>query len=121
MPKFIKFRIAIVAVLWIFWIYLLLFAISPNSYWEIFLFLGVLFFALGLTLSFIFYLFNKKKYPKFTDLKVLYKKGSKWGFFASFVIIGVAFLDAFHIMTTLNLFLFGLLCIGIFIETRGRK
>jgi len=121
MPKFIKFRIAVVAVLWIFWIYLLLFAISPNSYREIFLFLGVLFFVLGSTFSLIFYLFNKKKYPKFTDLKVLYKKGSKWGFFAGFVIIGVAFLDAFHIMTTLNLCLFGLLCIGIFVEIRGRK
>lgn len=121
MPKFIKFSIVVSVLLWGLWVYLLFFGIYPSSYKEIFLFLLVLFLALGMTISFVFYFIYKKRYPKFGEDRVLYKKASKWAFFLSFGVIGVALLDAFHLMTLLNAGLFGLLYIGIFFQVRGRK
>jgi len=69
----------------------------------------------------LFFLFYKKRYKNFTDLGVLYKRGLKWGFFLSFGVVGVAFMDAFRLIHWLNLSLFGILYIGFFIQLRGRR
>jgi hypothetical protein len=108
-------------ILWVWWAYLLFFGISPDSYSEIFLFLGVLFFALGLTFSFIFYFIYLKKFPNFTDMRVLFRRALKWGFFISFGFIGAAFLKALNIINLLNAGLFGLLCLATFVQLRGKK
>lgn len=121
MPKFFRFSLIITIILWWFWLYLLFFGISPSTYKEIFIFLGVLFFSLGLTLSFPFYFIYIKKYPKFTDVRMLFKRALKWGFYISFGVVGIAFLDAFKIITLLNTGLFGLLYIGIFFQLKGKK
>jgi hypothetical protein len=120
MPKYVKFLMFICFLLWGWWVYLLFFGISPDSYREIFLFLGVLFFALGLTFSFIFYFIYLKKYPNFVDMRVLFRRGLKWGFFVSFGVIGAAFLKALNLINVLNAGLFGLLYLATFIQLRGR-
>ena len=121
MPKFLRFSLIITIILWALWSYLLFFGISPSTYKEIFIFLGVLFFSLGLSLSFPFYFIYIRKYPKFTDVRMLYKRALKWGFYISFGIVGIGFLDAFKIVTLLNTGLFGLLYIGIFFQLKGKK
>jgi hypothetical protein len=121
MPKFVKFSIFLTVVFWLLWLYLLFFGISPGTYREIFLFLGVLFISLGFTLSFPFYFIYRKRYPKFTDVRVLFKRALKWGYYISFGFIGVALMDAFHIVKVLNIGLFGLLCVGIFFQLKGKK
>jgi len=118
MPKFIKFPIVVNVFLWALWIYLLL-GTSPGSYKPIFLFLGVLFLALGLTLSFPFYFIYHKKLSNFTNLKLLYRRGLKWGMFISFGVAGFGFLRALNLVNLLNAGLFGLLYLGIFIQLRG--
>lgn len=121
MIKLVKFSIFLNVVLWVLWFVLLFFWISPDTYMEIFLFLGVLFLCLGLSFSFPFYFFYKKKYPKFTDLKQLFRRALKWGFFISFGIVTIAFLRAFHIDTLLNIGLVGIFYIAVFVHLRGRK
>jgi len=121
MPKFIKFSLVVNLLLWGLWFYLLFIGILPNSYREIFLFLSVLFLAMGLTFSFPFYFFYKKKYKNFTDLGILYKKALKWGFFVSFGVVAIAIMEAFHILTLLNVALLALLYLGFFVQLRGRK
>ena len=121
MTKYVKLNFWLMIILWVFWCYLLFFGISPDKYFNIFLFLVTLLFALGLTFSHLFFLFYKKRYKNFTDLGVLYKRGLKWGFFLSFGVVGVAFMDAFRLIHWLNLSLFGILYIGFFIQLRGRR
>ena len=121
MPKYVKFLVFVCVLMWGWWVYLLFFGIFPDSYKEIFLFLGVLFFSLGLSFSFLFYFIFFKKYPNFTDLRILFRRALKWGFFISFGIVGVGLMKAFHIINLLNTGLFGLLYIGVFVQMRGRK
>jgi hypothetical protein len=121
MPKYVKSLLVLCVLLWVWWVYLLFLGILPNSYGEIFLFLGVLFFSLGLTFSFIFYFIYVKKYPSFTDMRVLFRRSLKWGFFISFGFIGLGFLKALNIISLLNAGLFGLLYAATFIQLRGRR
>jgi len=121
MIKLVRFSFFLNVVLWLLWFILLFFWISPDTYSEIFLFLGILFLCLGLSFSFPFYFFYKKKYPKFTDLKQLFRRAVKWGFFISFGIVMIAFLRAFHIDTLLNIGLVGIFYIAVFVHLRGRK
>jgi len=85
------------------------------------MFLGVLFLCLGLTLSFPFYFIYTKTLPNFTNLKLLYRKGLKWGMFISFGITGLLFLKALNLINLLNAGLFGLLWVGIFFQIKGKK
>jgi len=121
MPKYVKFLMFVCILLWWWWLYLLFFGILPNSYREIFFFLGVLFFALGLTFSFLFYFIYLKKYPNFTDMRVLFRRALKWGFFVSFGVIGLAFLKALNIINLLNAGLFALLYIATFVQLLGKR
>lgn len=120
MPKFIKFVGVINILLWSLFIFLVLTTL-PNSYTNIFLFLSVLFLSLGFTFSFPFYLFYTKKLPNFTNLKLLYRKGLKWGMYLSFGITGFLFLKALNLINLLNAGLFLLLFIGIFFQIKGKK
>lgn len=121
MPKFIKSAIIFSFILWVLWFYFLFFGLSPNSYKEIFIFLGVLFLAIGTSLSLSFYFIYKKKYKNFTDMRILYKRALRYGFLISFGLVGVALMQAFKIITVLNVSLFALLYVGIFMQMGGRR
>lgn len=121
MPKYVKFSIFICVLLWVWWLYLLFFGITPDYYMSIFLFLGVLLFSLGLTFSFVFYFIYLKKYPNFTDFRILFRRALKWGFFISSGIVIVALAKALKIITPINLGLFGLLYLAALLQLRGKK
>jgi drug/metabolite transporter (DMT)-like permease len=121
MPKFVKSAIIFSLILWILWFYFLFFGLSPKSYKEIFIFLGVLFLAVGMSLSFPFYFIYKKKYKNFTDMGILYKRALKYGFLISFGLIGIALMQAFNIVTVLNVSLFALLYVGVFMQVGGKR
>ncbi len=121
MPRFIKSAIIFSLILWVLWFYFLFFGLSPSSYKEIFIFLGVLFLAVGVSLSLPFYSIYKKKYKNFTDMRILYKRALKYGFLISFGFVGLALMRAFNIITVLNISLFALLYIGIFMQIGGRR
>ncbi|MFZ2664372.1 MAG: hypothetical protein WAX66_03350 [Patescibacteria group bacterium] len=120
MPKFIKFIGVLTIFLWSLFITLVLTTL-PNSYTNIFMFLAVLFLCLGFTLSLPFYFIYIKKYPNFINLKLLYRKGLKWGMFVSFGITGLLFLKALNLINLLNTGLLGLLWIGIFFQIKGKR
>ena len=120
MPKFVKFLIVVNILLWGFWIYLLL-GTKASSYDSIFLFLGVLFVSLSLSLSFPLSFIFHKTHPNFTNPRLLYRRGLKWGTFVSFGVIGIAFLRAFNLVNLLNVGLFSLLYFGIFFQIKGKK
>jgi len=120
MPKFIVFMLVLTVFLWGCLAYLI-FSTLPSTYTNIFMFLGVLFLCLGLTLSFPFYFIYTKQLPNFTNLKMLYRKGLKWGMFISFGITGLLFLKALNLINLLNAGLFGLLWVGIFFQIKGKK
>lgn len=120
MPKFIKFVGVVTILLWSLFIFLVL-STLPNSYTNIFMFLSVLFLCLGFSFSFPFYFIYTKKLPNFTNLKLLYRKGLKWGMFISFGITGLAFLKALNLINPLNAGLFILLYIGIFFQIKGKR
>ena len=120
MPKFMTSIIVVSTLLWTFLIYLVV-GTLPNSYSTIFLFLGVLFFATGFTLSIPFYFIYRKKLPNFTNTKLLYRKSLKWGTFIGFGVVGTAFLKALNLINPLNVGLFFLLYAGIFFQTKGKR
>ena len=120
MPKFLITVFTFTTVLWITLIYLLL-NTQPSTYPSIFLFVIILFLTLSFTLSVPIYLFLRKKLPKFEAIKLLYRKGLKWGMFLSFGIVGTLFLKALDLLNLLNFGLFLLLYIGLFWQTLGKK
>lgn len=120
MPKFLITITTLVVILWGILVYLIL-GTQPNNYTSIFLFLIVLFLTLSFTFSIPIYFFLRKKLPKFEYIKLLYRKGLKWGMFFSLGIMGGLFLKALNLLNLLNFGLFLLLYIGIFYQTVGKK
>ena len=120
MPKFLITVSISTTALWVILIYLL-FNTQPSTYPSIFLFIIVLFLTLSFTFSIPIYLFLRKKLPKFEAIKLLYRRGLKWGMFLSFGITGTLFLKALDLLNLLNFGLFLLLYIGLFWQTIGKK
>jgi len=120
MPKFIKFVGVLTILLWSLLI-TLVFTTLPNSYTSIFMFLVVLFLCLGFTLSLPFYFIYTKKLPNFINLKLLYRKGLKWGMFISFGVVCFLFLKALNLINLLNIGLLLLFYIGIFFQIKGKR
>ena len=120
MPKFLITIITLVGILWGILVYLI-FGTQPNNYTSIFLFLIILFLTLSFTFSIPVFFFLKKKFPKFEVIKLLYRKGLKWGMFFSLGITGGLFLKALNLINLLNFGLFLLLYIGIFYQTLGKR
>jgi len=120
MPKFFYSVILILLIAWGGLIALILKG-SPDTYPSIFLFLFMLFIALGFSLSIPFYIYLKRKTPEFTNINLLYKKGLKYGMFVAFGLTGLAFLRAFRILSLLNIGLFMLLYLGIFYQLKSKR
>ncbi|OGC58401.1 hypothetical protein A2976_00055 [candidate division WWE3 bacterium RIFCSPLOWO2_01_FULL_41_9] len=119
MPKSIFTMMLIDALLWFYWIREL-FNTRPETTESVLRFLLLLFFALGLALSFPFYFYFFKKAPDFTNLRLLYRRCLKWGFYLSFGTVFLFGLRAFHALTILNVVLFLVLYVAIFHQIRGR-
>jgi hypothetical protein len=120
MPKFIRTVLASAIVSWIIVVALIIKS-TPDSYFNIGVFLIAVFIALYSSLCIPFYLVYRKRLVRFTDQRVLFKMSSKWPAFISFIAVGILFLKAFHLINLLNTGLFTLLCIGIFFQIKGRK
>lgn len=120
MPKFVR-TVAVLTVLMWGVLAFIVFYIPSDTYLNILSFLAILYIALHGTLSIPFYLIYKKRLPNFTDQRLLYRMGTKWSAFLSFIVIGILFLKAFHLINLLNAGLFALLCIGILFQVKGRK
>jgi hypothetical protein len=54
-------------------------------------------------------------------MRILYKRALRYGFLISFGLVGVALMQAFKIITVLNVSLFALLYVGIFMQMGGRR
>ncbi len=52
---------------------------------------------------------------------ILYKRALKYGFLISFGLIGIALMQAFNIVTVLNVSLFALLYVGVFMQVGGKR
>lgn len=78
------------------------------------------FVALGLTFSLPVYAGYRKLHPTFTDQRMLYHKGLKWGFYLAFGVTGLLFLKAFELLSALNVILFGLFYVILSAQLRGR-
>lgn len=120
MPKFLVTILVFTSVLWVTLVYLLL-NTQPSTYTSIFLFIIILFLTLSFTLSIPIYFFLKKRFPRFKEIKLLYRKGLKWGMFISFGIVGTLFLKALNLLNLLNFGLFLLLYAGLLWQTIGKK
>jgi glucan phosphoethanolaminetransferase (alkaline phosphatase superfamily) len=120
MPKFFYSIILVIVLAWGL-LALLVLRGSPDTYPSIFLFITVLFIALGFSLSIPIYLSLKRKNPEFANNNLLYKKGLKYALFIAFGISGIAFLRAFRILSLLNVGLFMLLYLGFFYQLKSKR
>ena len=96
-------------------------ATAPSSFYNIFVFLSLLFVALSFTFSIPIYFFLYKMAPSFTNLKILYRRALRWGTFFSFGVIGTLGLKAFNLINMLNYGLFLILYISVFFSIKGRR
>lgn len=120
MPKFLYSIYVITLFMWSILAFLL-FNTSPNNYPSIFIFLFVLYGALGFTLSLPFYYFLTFKFPNFTNPNILYKRALKWGLYISSGVAIFLLLKSLDLLNLLNGGLFILLYIGFFFQLKGKK
>ena len=119
MPKSIFTMMVLDALIWYFWIRAL-FNTKYEGTADILKFLLLLFLALGLGLSVPLYFYFFKKAPDFTNLRLLYRRSIKWGFYLSFGVVFVAGLKAFEILNIINMILFAVLYVAMFHQIKGR-
>ncbi len=120
MPKFLYTVLVLNAALWwytIHWIN----TTKPATLTNILTFLFLLFVSLGITLSVLFYFRLYKKAPSFTNLRLLYRRGLKWGFFSSFGIVFVLGMKALNIYHIINLLLFAVFYYALYLQLRSKR
>jgi len=88
---------------------------------AILIFLLLLFLALITTLSVPIYYFFHKKAPTFSNLRFLYRKSLKWSTFFSFGIVLFLGLRAFNLDTIINIFLFLVTYVLMFLQLRSSR
>jgi len=109
MPRFFVSVFVLVFILWGVFLYLLL-KTAPVSFSSIFIFLVVLFLALGMSLSIPgFFILRAKSRAGYFIPKEVFRRSLKWSMFVSFGVIGFLSLRAFDILNMLNGGLFFLL------------
>ena len=121
MPRFFVSIFVLLTFLWGLFIFLLL-KTAPISFFNIFLFLIVLFLALGFTFSLPgFFIQRARSREGYFIPKVVYRSSLKWSMFLSFGVIGFLSLRAFDILNLLNGGLFFLLYLTLYFYLRNSK
>lgn len=120
MPAFLITIVLFCAFLWFATVRLLL-NTTPNTFFSIFLFLGVLFLNLAFTFSIPTYFFLINRSSNLVKLRHIYRKSLKWGFYFSFGICGFLGLRAFELINLLNLGLFVVLYLLLFLQLKSRR
>lgn len=120
MPSFIYTVIALAISLWAILIRWMV-TTRPEGFTTILTFLIILFFALGLTLSLLFYYYFYRVSPTLIKLRAVYRRGAKWGFFSSAGIVFILGMKAFGVFNIINLLLFGVLYYALYIQLRAKR
>ena len=120
MPKFLYTVIFANLALWFLWARHLL-QTKPETPLNIITFLLLLFGAISLTLSILFYFYFHIRAKDFTNLRFLYRKGLKWGIYLSSCFVGFLAMRAFKIASLVNLGLFIVLYIVIYFQMKKRR
>lgn len=120
MPRFFISIIVLITILWGAFIILLL-KTAPISLPNILLFLGILFLAVGLTVSMpVFYYFRSQRRLAFAMPNETYRIGLRWSLYFSFGFVGFLMLKAFDILNILNGGLFLVLYILLYFYLKQR-
>ena len=94
---------------------------SPENTKNIAFFLIELFLFLTLLFSFIFYIVNYKRAPKYSDLRNIYRASIKPSLFLSTFITGTAVMKVAKALTPLNFILFTIFLICMFKLTSVKR
>ncbi len=119
MPKFMYTIFVISGVAWLSF-YRFITHIPPDSYFRIVLFNVLLILSLTLTFSIPIYFYFHYKAPTFTNLRFLYRKSLRWSLFFAAGIVFVVVLKIFELDTPLNLILFGLFYVLLYMQLKPR-
>lgn len=120
MPKFIYTILFIVFGLW-YWVFSYVSSESPDTYTRILMFLVLVFVALALTLSIPLYYYLHKKASTFSNLRFLFRKAVKWGFYFSFGIVFFLGLRAFYLDTFINVVLFLIMYVLVLLQLTSKR
>jgi hypothetical protein len=120
MPKFLYSIIFIVGLMWWYLIRTVI-TTKPEGATSIMFFLSVLLVSLGLTLSFPFYFYFYQKAQTYTNLRMVYRRALKWGFYLSIGVVFVLGMRALHVFSLINLALFLVLYFAIFLQIKGKR
>lgn len=120
MPKFLYTVIIFSVLFWVLGIRQIIYH-KPDSFTNIFGFLFFLFWALSGTLSIIFYWIFYLKAPQYSTLKNLYRRGVKYSLFFASGVVALLALKAFGLWTLLNLVLFIILYMAVYMQLRSRR
>lgn len=93
----------------------------PDSTAHIVVFMLGVFIAMALTISVLAFLFFNARASVFMNRHLLYRKSLKYGFFASFCILGVLVLRALQLGSIINYTLFGLLCLILYGQLKSKR
>lgn len=106
-----------------FWAFIIRWMITtrPETPVNILTFLVLLFFALSLTFSLLFYYYFYRISPTLIKLRAVYRRGAKWGFFLSAGIVFLLGMKAFKVFNIINLLLFGVLYYALYIQLRAKR
>jgi len=120
MPKFIYTITFVSVLLWVLVVWLINHFV-PDNFLIIFMFLGIIFCALSVTLSLPLYVYFHKKATSLTNLKLIYRRSIKWGVFLAIGITGTLFFKAFDLINIFNYGLFLLLYAFLFSWFKSRN
>ena len=105
MPKFIYTILIIDAVVWGI-VAKFMFGSKPDSAVNFSVFLILFLVALTLTFSMPIYFYLYRKSPTFTNLRFIFRKSLKYGFYIGLCVCLILVLKFLHILTVLNAVLF---------------
>ena len=120
MPKFIYTITFVSVLLWVLVVWLINHFV-PDNFLIIFMFLGIIFCALSVSLSLPLYGYFHKKATSLTNLKLIYRRSIKWGVFLAIGITGTLFFKAFDLINIFNYGLFLLLYAFLFSWFKSRN
>lgn len=120
MPKFLYTIVVASIASWIgFYSYLT--STSPDTFTDILIFLGILLFALVMTLSLPIYYILHKQAPTFSNLRFLYRKSLKWSLFFSFGLVFLMGLRAYGLDNLVNVTLFVIFYFLLYIQIFNKR
>lgn len=125
MPKFLYTIVFLAAIFWTLLVRQFFFVDpfieSALNVDAVLIFILLLFLALNTTLSLPIYFFFHIKAPTFSNLRFLYRKALKWSTFLSFGVCFYLGLRVFDLDTIINVFLFLVTYVLIFLQLRSSR